>query len=296
MAKGHFINFSYKGITGLILLNVKFIILSMRRLILTLTVFLGLLSFSTPVLASITFDSSAQMGFSSGTSKSLSITIGEDSNRYLVVFVRLNDNNDAVTDVSFNSVSLTQLAKYQENGDGNNAGYIYIYGLANPDSGTHDIVVTANSSVTMAIFAHDYLGVNQTDQPDAVSFAENYTNSLIIDTTSTRANTVIVAQARSYSPGSGETCETNLTARTTRVDGGISGDYYPVVTPQKFSQTFGAGGIGSFNSMGVALWPPTTTPTTTIVSGDGNTKYLVVMGFMALLLGLVSFLRKIMAR
>ena len=65
-------------------------------------------------------------------------------------------------------------------------GNVYIFGLANPTSGTHDIVVTNSNSVQMFLTAVSYTGVHQTTPfPDAAANGSaNNTNQTLSVTTS----------------------------------------------------------------------------------------------------------------
>lgn len=202
----------------------------------------------------IAFDSSAQVAFGTGTSRTLSHTCGSLTNGYLVTFVRINNDSDVITGVTYAGVSMTQLYKFHETGAGNNNAYVYIYGLASPTSGANNIVASFSSSVTIALFSHSYSGVISVGQPDATSSNAATATSVTVTTTPVTSNSWIVAQARSYNPGAGETASTNVTARTTRVDGGISGDYGPTNPVAAIGQVFNAGS-GYFSAVSVALRP-----------------------------------------
>jgi len=115
----------------------------------------------------IAIDATALKDYTPGPTTALTcstLTIGSGSNRYLFV-VGHSNVGDTVTGITWNGVSMTQLSKKVcLAGD-----CIYIYGLANPDSGNHNIVMSSSSSSYMGILAASYTGVNQTGQPDAVA-------------------------------------------------------------------------------------------------------------------------------
>lgn len=98
----------------------------------------------------------------SGTSATTSHTC-TGSNRILIVGVWL-PNSDDLTGVTYNSVSMTQIAKKQT---GTNSEWLYLYYLVAPATGANDIVASQSSSSDIRVRATSYTGAKQTDQPDA---------------------------------------------------------------------------------------------------------------------------------
>jgi hypothetical protein len=89
----------------------------------------------------IAFDSSSAIGAASGTSRTVSHTIGGGSNMLLWGF-GFGSSGDLLTGITYNSVSMT--FGYKLNITGNQ--WIYAYYLASPASGAHNL--TANYSAT----------------------------------------------------------------------------------------------------------------------------------------------------
>jgi hypothetical protein len=116
----------------------------------------------------IALDNTAEgLSASGATSVTVSLTVGSGSDRYLLAGVFSNGADD-VTGVTYASVAMTQLHKAVVNVAA--VGYLYIYGLANPSSGTNNLVASRSGS-SSKIYAGgvSYTGVKQTGQPDATA-------------------------------------------------------------------------------------------------------------------------------
>lgn len=98
----------------------------------------------------------------SGTSATVSHTCS-GSNRLLVAGVWLSSADD-LTGVTYNSVSMTQIAKKKS---GTGSEWLYLYYLLAPDTGANNIVATQSGSTDIRIRATSYTGVLQSGQPDA---------------------------------------------------------------------------------------------------------------------------------
>lgn len=84
------------------------------------------------------------------------------TDRFLIVPCASLNNGalDAVTGVTYNGVAMTRLGSFYQVGTFN--WIIYIYYLANPDSGTNNVVVTRNTSNGQTYgAAASYTGVDQ---------------------------------------------------------------------------------------------------------------------------------------
>ena len=103
----------------------------------------------------ILYDNSANSLFGSAT---FSYT---NAGNILFVGVVGDVNNDIVTAVSYNSVSMTQIAKIQNQSN----RWIYLYYLLNPAQGANNIVETGYSSP--ALFPVSYFSAKQSGQPDS---------------------------------------------------------------------------------------------------------------------------------
>lgn len=96
------------------------------------------------------------------------------SQRYLVVGV-LDVSGDNATSCTYGGVAMTQLAKI----NALTTRYIYVYGLANPTTGTNDIVYTRGSTTSVCGFgATNLSGATQTTSPVDTSATVNGTGGV----------------------------------------------------------------------------------------------------------------------
>lgn len=123
-------------------------------------------------------DSSINGGVSASVSSfTASFTLGATAN-YLTVGVVGDFTTDKVTGVTYNSVAMTQLGKVQ-----GAAGWVYVYGLAAPSTGAHNVVVSASGTCSvLGFWASSYVGCSAT-QPDTLvvgsaSSATGFTSTL----------------------------------------------------------------------------------------------------------------------
>lgn len=110
----------------------------------------------------IIFDKSLNGGFGSVTNTyTAAYTAGTPAN-YLLVGVVGDSTNDYVTGVTFNAVAMTQLKKYHST-----VGWLYVYGLAAPATGSHNVVISAsNNCSTLGFLASSYGNV-ASSEPDS---------------------------------------------------------------------------------------------------------------------------------
>lgn len=75
----------------------------------------------------------------------------------LALFVGLfgDDTSDTITGVTYNTVAMTQIGVIQVLTD----RFVYLYGLLNPASGTHDVVASSSASIVIAGSSSSYTGV-----------------------------------------------------------------------------------------------------------------------------------------
>lgn len=107
----------------------------------------------------------------SGTATSWNHTC-TGSNLLLLVGIECY-SGDVVSSVTYNSVSMTQIGKASAGGGGQ---YIYIYGLANPTTGTNSVTINRSVSVGFNANAVSYTGCAQSGIPDASNTTVGYTN------------------------------------------------------------------------------------------------------------------------
>jgi hypothetical protein len=101
------------------------------------------------------FDASAGNKVSSGSSNSWSHTVGNFSNRILLVWV---DTGLGVSGVTFNGVALTQLAVVNYN---SNNEHLYLFYLLNPPVGTYTVAVTASGTTYIVGLSESYYNAAQ---------------------------------------------------------------------------------------------------------------------------------------
>jgi hypothetical protein len=131
---------------------------------------------------SIAYSSSADGGNNggSGTSRTWSHTVSSGADRYLLVgFVGdVSSGSDDVSTVTYNGVSMTLIAKQLQGATSGNR-WQYVYGLANPDAGAHNVVVTFSSSHWILGGSIEYTGVQGVDTyTTATAFTNSKTTSL----------------------------------------------------------------------------------------------------------------------
>ena len=130
----------------------------------------------------IAFDAATRSGFGGSTPRSMAHTCSTGVSRALWVGV-VGHTTDIITGVTYNGVAMTLVGHDQ----GPSARWHYLFRLENPASGTHDVVVSASSSVAVGIYAASYTGVSPTGQPDS-AVAGNATSATAALSTTTVAN------------------------------------------------------------------------------------------------------------
>lgn len=116
--------------------------------------------------------------FAPGTGTTITISFdsgstGSDRGLIVVIF---GAATDILTGVTYAGVSMTQLFKQQ--GAAQGGLYVYIYGLANPATGTNNIVSSWSSSVTNPPHWYGvYTGYKQTGQPDVTDYTSRGSGS-----------------------------------------------------------------------------------------------------------------------
>ncbi len=133
---------------------------------------------------SISFVGSADLGNNSGGSLNLTTayTVGSGSNRILFVGICGDQAQDDITSVTYNGTSMTLLAKVIPGGTGR-IGYLYY--LANPSSGSHNVSIDTTNVHYILAGAADYDGASQTGIPDNSGTNSNDGTTGEIDTSLT---------------------------------------------------------------------------------------------------------------
>lgn len=123
----------------------------------------------------------------SGTTITISFDSGSTgSNRYLAVII-FGGTTDTLTGVTYAGQTMTQLFKQQGTAQG--GLYVYIYGIANPTTGTNNIVSSFSSSITNPPHWYGvYTGVKATGQPDVTDYTSRGSGSGNFTGTATTTN------------------------------------------------------------------------------------------------------------
>jgi len=179
----------------------------MKKILLSLLLIFGLCVPSS-ALAAIAADATSSGNvkyYSPATSITVSHTVGAGSDRFLVVGVG-DDSAATCTTATYNGTSMTK------SGDIKDLAYACIFYLANPDSGTHDIVVNFSESTGAVLQAISLTGVAQQAPDDfdsntgsgstSITLTTAEDNSWIIDVVTNESQTITLT------PGAGQTAST----------------------------------------------------------------------------------------
>jgi len=129
----------------------------------------------------IAFDAASYQSTSGATSLTISHTVGAGTDRALVVAVECPNSTDylSTATVTWNG---TSMGSPRVSNAGTGSLHMYVWVLANPASGTHNIVVTPSASAYMDVVASSWTGVDQTTP---VGTTANYGTSFGSSPTST---------------------------------------------------------------------------------------------------------------
>lgn len=209
----------------------------------------------TPDVQLITPDAAVYGGFVSDVSQTTSFTMGVGADGYLLVGVLGDAVSDFITGVTFNGVALTLLGK--QNSSPGAVFWQYLYGLANPTPGTHNIVVSASSTTNyIQTFASSYLGVKEPGEPEAQSALTAGGTSPYVTTLTTINDldwTVLFVNS-----SVGLIVQSPLTLRASDTSPTFTaglGDSNGGITPPGSTTLAAAGGGGQKQSLMVALAP-----------------------------------------
>ena len=173
----------------------------------------------------IAFDAAA-VNDASGITRTLSHTIGSITNGYLIgMAVAYRPGGLPTATATWNGVSMTLLGTHDRPGA---LLRLYFFGLAAPDTGTHDYVVTfsVTPDFTSQIAAMSYSGVQQTDSTRTFTGATGTGTSAAINVPSDVGDLVVAME--DVDSGTDATPDVSQTVRWTSV------------IPQKGSDAAGA--------------------------------------------------------
>lgn len=201
--------------------------------------------------AQIAFDAGLYTGNTTATSQTTSFTTS-GSNRYLLVAVWADLVSDLISGVTYNAVSMTLIDKQLISGD----RYHYLFGLANPASGAHNIVISASSSCFLQAVVASYTGVRQTGNPEAHATADLTGTQIPMSLTTLSGNAWTVLTVGSSGGFNGGVVNYTQRARDTDFGGVEIGDYGPITPPALTSMSTTANSINSGLMVALAPFTP----------------------------------------
>ena len=157
-------------------------------------------------MAAPSFDASSSGTATEVSSKTVSHIIGSGANRILIVFAASEHTPASViSSITYNGADLTEIGVRQK------AEYRHgVWYLLNPDSGTHDIVVTwSNTMDQVAVIGLSYEDAKQ-EGPEASAKAAGFSSNIDVSVTTITDNARVVGSGLSgsfstMSPDSGQT-------------------------------------------------------------------------------------------
>lgn len=193
-----------------------------------------------------------------GSVTSITQAFNNVAGTYLVVAVATNVNTDTVSGITYAGAAMSRLAAIVAGTD--NGESHYIYGLANPATGSNNIIISFTTTLTADFGAASYTGVNTSNATDG-TFANNNASSGTATCTETIVTTIdndwMVATAGLQRSA---TASTNSTFRSGNPSGCGLFDSGGAITPAgSFAMSQTMGGAGSLDGVAVALQPTGTT-------------------------------------
>lgn len=180
-------------------------------------------------------------------------------NRYLLVFVRGGGGEgNRVTGITYNGVamSLIGVANYGE--------AMIVYGLVNPATGAHNVVVSFSSSSYAQSGCISYTGVHQTSSIDGTvqTYAPTSVSSVTATVTTSYPGSWLIIGAKngSLTISAGTNCTLRVNCGS---EGARSGDTNGGTTPGANTIQVTASGSSNWSVVGLALRP------TDPISGGG---------------------------
>ncbi len=176
---------------------------------------------------SIAFDTSVDLGSTTATSLSGSITVGSGANPLVEVNVVGDTASDKITGATCGGTAMVLVTKVSS-AAGGSARWIYQFLLTGVVAGANAIVVSASGSIFIAAHAVSYTGAAQIGQPNASNTGVAASaSSLTVAVTSTVDNCWLIGGIKNDfgagSAGTGTTVrQASVTGGMTSCDGGAS--------------------------------------------------------------------------
>lgn len=185
---------------------------------------------------------------SNGTATDTTLTVSHTcTGTKLVLFVAVQvlspSGGGGTQSVTYNGVSMTQIKKQiAPNGD-----VTSIFGLLNPDTGAHNIVLTNDDSRVLRLCGVSYKGVKQSDLPDASNSGSginqvSFSQSVTIVGSPTWAIMAVGDSVGAYGPSTNSTTRATQNALRVFDTNGITG------TTGAYSMSVTGGNGGSYNA------------------------------------------------
>lgn len=203
----------------------------------------------------IAFVAAAQLG-NTGGSLTAAYTV---AGNYLFVAVTAvgSGGADTVTGATYNGVAMTLLGKIE------GANWNYLFGLLNPATGSHNVVVSASSSLLTVVVAADYSGAGSIGAAAAVTNSGTSTATLSTSITTVEDNCWCIMAGEGFNGSAPQSAGAGTTLRAQDPTFGASAlyDSNGVVHPAgSKTLTFQYGGsVANLSAVLASLAPPLVT-------------------------------------
>ena len=151
------------------------------------------LASASPALAAVALDARS-VAPGTGTTQTLSHTVGIGADRVLIVGVSIYNANKSVTSLTYGGTALTRIG-FLDGGTGSNDRRMEMWRLINPPIGTANVVVTFSTSAKAVIGAASFFGVNTTTPHGTFTSNEGNTNLATLTVPSAAGELVIDCMA-----------------------------------------------------------------------------------------------------
>src|SRR5688572_24220878 len=151
------------------------------------------LAAASPAAAAVVLDA-RNVAPGTGTTQTLSHTIGVGMDRVLIVGVSVYNANKMVTSLTYGGTALTRIG-FLDGGTGSNDRRMEMWRMIDPPIGTANVVVTFSTSAKAVIGAASFFGVNTTAPHGAFTSNEGNTNLATVTVPSAPGELVIDCMA-----------------------------------------------------------------------------------------------------
>lgn len=204
----------------------------------------------------------------SGTSGTISFTVGNNTNRILIVTLACTTSDiTAITALQFNGTGMTTL-----NSNTTGIGAISAYIMA-PTTSTHNVTFTASSGKTYTYYVYSYFNVNQTALAagdhtifeGSLSGGATQTNTL-----TTSSDGALVFSAAMSGGGGGVSSPSTSIGFNENTSGGLAGDTYYVVPAQSVTVSATYSSVVSTGVLFSVAFYPLSAPSLGVVQASAS--------------------------